>query len=422
MPIAAVPKYLGTDFSSASPGLRFGLYLSIWTSRQDQEQEIKSRADGRSREAQELSEYLNRQGMDATIDAWTARDRRPLPGLWEKNTSGAKNAWKSVVKLNVGDQKAMKALSERQLALAQPFVDSGQLVRFDTHAVAPFTTGLGNEHPLENGFAFLNPYGLPYLPGSGVKGVLRQAARELAEGTWGDPKGWNAEAIDVLFGKAAADGVDHQRGALTFWDVMPQVKGNALQVEVMTPHQTHYYQNGESPHESGSPNPINFLTVPPGSGFTFHVHCNRPFLRRLDPALDTESQWQRLLSAAFEHAFAWLGFGAKTAVGYGAMGVPGDAPSGPNGAAVNAGNGASAPQTVVWDNVKLTWNPGPQELKAVGSKGATAPVKGKDAAKALFAIAESFDRLLARKELKSQRVEVEVQGNMTTLKKVLPAS
>lgn len=51
------------------------------------------------------------------------------------------------------------------------------------------------EHLLENGFAFLNPYGLPYLPGSGVKGVLRQAAREV------DKKSWAVEAIIVLFGQ-----------------------------------------------------------------------------------------------------------------------------------------------------------------------------------------------------------------------------
>ena len=30
MPIAAVPAYLGTDFRSASPGLRFGMYLPLW--------------------------------------------------------------------------------------------------------------------------------------------------------------------------------------------------------------------------------------------------------------------------------------------------------------------------------------------------------------------------------------------------------
>jgi CRISPR-associated protein Cmr6 len=191
---------------------------------------------------------------------------------------------------------------------------------------------------LENGFAFLNPYGLPYLPGSGVKGVLRQAARELASGKWGDTQGWNDVAIEALFGSDPEQ--ELKRGALIFWDVIPQLAGDRLAVDIMTPHQTHYYQQGDTPHESGSPNPISFLTVPPKSSFTFYVQCDTALLGRLvdeqikmlkrqgelgDIALlerlarNLVGQWRGLLEAAFEHAFDWLGFGAKTSVGYGAM-------------------------------------------------------------------------------------------------------
>lgn len=183
---------------------------------------------------------------------------------------------------------------------------------------------------------------LPYLPGSGVKGVLRQAARELASGEWGDSKGWTDERIhpvkvgrdtvelspiDALFGREPARGETHHvRGALTFWDVIPQIKGD-LAVDIMTPHQSHYYQQkldrkaGDStnPHDSGQPNPISFLTVPAGSEFSFHVTCDLPHLEHLAPDLAANERWKAVLTAAFEHAFQWLGFGAKTAVGYGAM-------------------------------------------------------------------------------------------------------
>ena len=109
--------------------------------------------------------------------------------------------------------------------------------------------------------------------------------------------------------------------------MLPQITGDSLQFEVMTPHQSHFYQqrrdarSGDSttPHDSGQPNPIHFLTVPPGSRFDFHVQCDVPFLRRNAAPLAEGGQWQLLLQAAFGHAFAWLGFGAKTAVGYGAM-------------------------------------------------------------------------------------------------------
>ena len=343
MPIAAVPAYLGTDFSSASPGLRFGMYLPIWTNRADQEHEVNSRASKKSREAFEVQDMLQAQGMNATIATLRQRERNPLPDLWDKNDFAARHAWEKVLRLTANDKATMRALAARQSHTAQ---STPHTLTLDAIATAPFTTGLGNEHPLENGFAFLNPYGLPYLPGSGVKGVLRQAARELTSGDWGDPQGWDAgtihllerrghatiqlSIIDVLFGRETPDGDgDHVRGALSFWDALPQIPGDTLAVDIMTPHQSHYYQQRQdrksgdstSPHDSGAPNPISFLTLPPGTGFAFHVVCDQAHLERLAPDLAHDLRWQTLLTAAFEHAFEWLGFGAKTAVGYGAMQV-----------------------------------------------------------------------------------------------------
>ena len=109
---------------------------------------------------------------------------------------------------------------------------------------------------------------------------------------------------------------------LTFWDVIPEIRGD-LAVDVMTPHQKHYYQEGQPPHDSGQPIPVFFLTVPAGSMFHFHVTCDLHRMRRIAHVLlDQEEgvpRWQALLADAFELAFDWLGFGAKTAVGYGAM-------------------------------------------------------------------------------------------------------
>ncbi len=248
-------------------------------------------------------------------------------------------------RLNENDKKTMAALCARQQQAFDVIASADAGLRLDALATAPFTTGLGNEHPLENGFAFLNPYGLPYLPGSGVKGVLRQAARELASGDWNEiygKAGWTNDLLpsplrgrgaggeglsmlDALFGLESCDGdTFHLRGALTFWDVIPQIKGDSLAVEIMTPHQSHYYQQkahagSANPHDSGQPVPISFLTVPPGSGFAFYVVCDLAHLNRLAPDLAVDSRWKTLLEAAFAHAFQWLGFGAKTAVGYGAM-------------------------------------------------------------------------------------------------------
>ncbi len=294
MPIAAIPKYLAKqDLSTASPGLRFGMYLSLW-------------------------------GVDNRTEAllWTTHDvNYRIAGREHQERSfrddNKRTALNKAIILTAKDRHMMAELLTRQSAVAEALADPGGLLTYDAISIAPFSTGLGNEHPLENGFSFLNPYGLPYLPGSGVKGVLRQAARELASGQWGDSHGWTTEVIAAFFGKE--DSNNAQRGSLSFWDVIPQIITGALEVEVMTAHQSHYYQNKDSPHESGTPVPINFLTVPPKAEFTFHVQCDVPFLTKLLPELVEDVVWKRLLQAAFEHAFDWLGFGAKTAVGYGAM-------------------------------------------------------------------------------------------------------
>ena len=359
MPIAAVPGYLGSDFSSASPALRFGMYLKLWGVDSKTTQSLWTTHDVNYRE--------------------TGRERRERRFEDESKTS----ALEAAAPLSETDRRSIAAHVQRQRAIfnAAAGADGLELM---AKSVAPFTTGLGNEHPLENGFAFLNPYGLPYLPGSGVKGVVRRAAEELAHSDlFENDTGWTLPVIWNLFGfepwlaspsresdaeweewiggfsvssteigayldavlddtpasqrlkrdilqaddpmrKLLRERQLHVRGALEFWDVVPQIKGNKLSVEIMTPHHSHYYQGkahagSTSPHDSGKPTPISFLTVPPGSDFVFHVRCDRRRLARCLPQLAEDESWRRLVEAAFEHAFEWLGFGAKTAVGYGAM-------------------------------------------------------------------------------------------------------
>ena len=365
MPIAAVPDYLGRDFSSAPPALRFGMYLELWG------------VDGRT----------GRHLWTTHDENYRVAGRNREERLFKDENKTA--ALRRAAALTEGDRSAMVALLSRQRALSC-ILPKNETYTLTASAVAPFVTGLGNEHPLENGFAFLNPYGLPYLPGSGVKGAVRRAAEELthadffgSSGEWALPDVWHMfgfepwplprdeadrrswedrirgfavgeEGIDkyldaVLGWDSAARGdfrqrldeqqdnvhglytlLDerglHARGALDFWDVIPQIAGESLAIEIMAPHQSHYYQdNGQhgggssTPHDSGSPNPISFLAVPVGSAFTFHVRCDLARLHRVAPRLAAKDRWKRFIEAAFEHAFEWLGFGAKTSVGYGAM-------------------------------------------------------------------------------------------------------
>jgi CRISPR-associated protein Cmr6 len=271
----------------------------------------------------------------------------------------------------------LMTIATRQLSAAQSvgaYMLSGRLT-------SPFVTGMGNPHPVENGFSFLTPYGIPYLPGSSIKGIVRRAAEELAlmndDSPWTIPlvwalfgfeagsaylteigdhlaEGWceefekwiNEKAdedkllkvwLDIICpdkdrkpdeperspseillswigdkGKNARKEI-HWKGLLRFWDAFPSgdVK---LDVDIMNPHHGEYLNGNGSPHDSEQPVPIFFLVMKSGADFNFYVESEDRY-----GLLDRVGDWKSLVSEAFNYAFDWLGFGAKTAVGYGAM-------------------------------------------------------------------------------------------------------
>lgn len=270
-PRIAVPWYVGGDFQEAPPGHRYLLYLPFW------KEEWSAVKEGKQKELRKL-------------------------GIVPSHAT-----------------EVMHALAERQRAIGAACGDEV----IEAVSISPFATGLGWEHPNENGFAFLHPYGLPYLAASGVKGVLRDVARELADGLNGEAHGWTEYAVAKLFGPMPEEikkPEDARRGALRFFDVIPEIvadKENKIRmdVDIMNPHYGEYYQGNSTPHDAGSPVPIFFLVVPPKSKFTFVVDCPREHLL----SDELRGTWRAMIRAAFAHAFDWLGFGAKTAVGYGAM-------------------------------------------------------------------------------------------------------
>lgn len=454
MPVAAVPNYIPQQFiPKATPGLRWGPYLSIWMSRADQIRELEERAGEhgeqfiKSRTDKErLSELITRYGKENATDRLIGEQE--IEVVWSKSEYFKNRYWDSISAVTVFDKKITSQWLSRQDTLFNMLEEKRRL-RLTAKATSPFTTGLGNEHPLENGFSFLNPYGLPYLPGSGVKGVVREAARQLSEGQWEDSRGWDKEpvgsftvrvdgegkkipltALDVLFGRETPEGEsEHFRGVLSFWDVIPEIPGNQLRVEVMTPHQSHYYQQeresktggSTTPHDSGQPKPILFLTVPPGSKFHFHVVCDLERLKRVAPAMLAEDRWKKLLEAAFQHAFDWLGFGAKTAVGYGAMrrqtqNTPESAASAPQGTTEKKPTAAPAAEEQIWENATLKWNPGNKELSASAPGKTSAILTQKAAQEFLNGLPDELrEQLKKKKSLGPVAVRVRAEGNKYTI-------
>lgn len=213
---------------------------------------------------------------------------------------GKKNWIASAVHGVVGEPQLIKELANRRLNLLRSC--QGEPIYFKTER--PFITGLGRNHPVENGFAWHHALGTPYLPGSSVKGMVRSWAA-----CW---EMWPSEVqksneINQIFGPR--DSKFNSVGSVIFLDAIP-VKPVQLKGDVMTPHYAPYYQKSDPPADWHSPIPIPFLVVAPGQEFLFGIM----------PRKSTKVQDIKDCSKAkhwLAQALEYIGAGAKTAVGYG---------------------------------------------------------------------------------------------------------
>ncbi|WP_437207034.1 type III-B CRISPR module RAMP protein Cmr6 [Planctomicrobium sp. SH664] len=198
----------------------------------------------------------------------------------------------------IGDQSLIAQHVGRQKDMVEKSLNG---VCVQLHSESRFVTGLGQEHPVENGFAWHPTLGVPYLPGSGIKGLLRAWARD-----WEDDQERRSQ-IDAILG--AGDIKDNQKGkvgSVIIFDALP-TRSVRLEADVMTPHYDDYYQKGHIPGDWISPVPIPFLVVAVGTPFLFSFATRTPAANEYLPIVE---DW---LKAALQ----WLGAGAKTSVGYG---------------------------------------------------------------------------------------------------------
>ena len=233
-------------------------------------------------------------------------DYEPGFGKVRKPEKPTDDSWLRKLTTNaLGARSELQAKAEKiqQLAASQ----GGQARIYQ--CTAPFVTGMGNPHPLENGFTWHPTLGMPYLPGSAVKGLVR-AAVELAY--QGEDK---PALLKRWFGTEAKGDVPEASGSFIFLDALP-VEPCALVPEVMTPHMGKWYEKGgktptakdTQPGDWHSPVPVGYLTAR-------NLHLQFAVMPRPGVAAEAlELVWQ-----ALDYALQWLGAGGKTAQGFGAM-------------------------------------------------------------------------------------------------------
>ncbi|MEG6571731.1 type III-B CRISPR module RAMP protein Cmr6 [[Clostridium] cellulosi] len=172
--------------------------------------------------------------------------------------------------------------------------------------------GIGGVSPFGNlSVSTLHPvYGIPYIPASTLKGLMRHCWIEI--NCNGDN---DAEEVLRLFGSSEnetpKDELEHENrmGQLIFFDSYPDAKCNGtLYRDVITPLYPLYYNNfgGKPPTDDQKPVPIEFICIE-NMQFNIYIGSYEPLSN------DEKSKLENTLS----YVFSEQGIGAKTSLGYG---------------------------------------------------------------------------------------------------------
>jgi CRISPR-associated protein Cmr6 len=175
--------------------------------------------------------------------------------------------------------------------------------------------GLGEESVLETSIALHHVYGVPYIPGSALKGLAASYARQRLGAEWQK----DSPAYQTIFGDT------NGAGAITFFDALLYVDSDqmasdqglksVLHQDTITVHHPDYYQGKkdaqgklEAPSDWDSPTPIPFLSA-----------TGSYLIALAAPDLEDAEAW---IDSTFEilgYALEEMGVGAKTSSGYGRM-------------------------------------------------------------------------------------------------------
>lgn len=180
--------------------------------------------------------------------------------------------------------------------------------------------GLGGETVLETDITLHPLYGIPFIPGSALKGLTRAYVS-------GEYKEYSVPEDQPEEQRKASEKIDDdhseikrifgsqdEAGSVLFFDAMPLNGKVEFVVDIMNPHYPEYYNSLKSskttpPTNDQQPNPITFLTVA-NTTFTFA-------LAPRNPNDDQHKADVELVKGWLQEALQKYGVGGKTSAGYG---------------------------------------------------------------------------------------------------------
>lgn len=193
--------------------------------------------------------------------------------------------------------------------------DDGQVDIMEFITTSPLLCGMGNHNTLEVGATLMHPYGMPYIPGATIKGIVSSYAERVGGSAWkktnaGKRDGDGGSASIALFGgirkkESFAGGVDFLDA---WWEPSRRDENKSpFALDILTPHQINYYRregaDDSYPDGTDSPVPHTFLVLKPGLSFLFAI--------RGPEAL------RKIVKEILKDALSNAGLGGKTRAGYG---------------------------------------------------------------------------------------------------------
>lgn len=204
-------------------------------------------------------------------------------------------------------QECLDKINQRQEAASD--------LKFSFKTNSRLIVGFGSASVLETSIKLHHIYGVPYIPSSAIKGILK-AYRIWKLADWEENKFTEIEEdleketnneenkkIIEIFGN------QYQQGKLTVFDSYPE-NFVGFDVDIMNPHFPNYYKGEDPPTDWQNPTPITFLTIPKGVTFRFFFKNSSLY----------EKSFENSLKQDLQDALEYIGIGGKTSIGYGILG------------------------------------------------------------------------------------------------------
>jgi CRISPR-associated protein Cmr6 len=178
--------------------------------------------------------------------------------------------------------------------------------------------GLGYESVYETSITLHHIYGIPYIPASAIKGVLRswiiteyfgekEGKLDLKKA---EERALKDKGFLMLFGDT------DQKGEIAFMDAFPMSEPS-IEADIMNPHYGAYYAEGKAPVDTKNPIPIMFLTVT-NTSFLFQWGISKAD-KRILTGIFKDKTIMEVINEKLPEALDLHGIGAKTSAGYGML-------------------------------------------------------------------------------------------------------